>query len=110
MGNDIAEWVTRGQVLSHHGEGISNSIMESMAWGVPVIATNNGGTPEIIEDGINGKLIDVQSPESLSDMITGLIDHPVLLKEMGEKALQTIKDKFLLQRMTSEYIELYNSI
>ena len=81
-----------------------------MAWGVPVIATNNGGTPEIIEDRSNGRLIDVQSPENISVLITDLIGRPDLLKEMGEKALQTVKNKFLLQRMTTEYIDLYKRI
>jgi len=97
-------------LTSNHREGVSNSIMESMAWGVPVIATNSGGTPEIIEDGINGKLIDVQAPECVCTLITDLIDHPDVLKKMSENASQTIKDKFLLKRMTAEYIGLYKSI
>lgn len=97
-------------LTSNHGEGVSNSIMESMAWGVPVIATNNGGTPEIIEDRVNGRLIDVQTPECVSALITNLIDHPDMLKKIGEKASQTVTDKFLLQRMSAEYVELYNKI
>jgi glycosyltransferase involved in cell wall biosynthesis len=97
-------------LTSNHGEGVSNSIMESMAWGVPVIATNKGGTPEIIENKVNGRLIDVQTPERVSALITELIDHPDVLAKMGGKALQTVKDKFLLQRMTAEYIELYKRI
>lgn len=97
-------------LTSAHGEGVSNSIMESMAWGVPVIASNNGGTPEIIEDRVNGRLIDVQTPESVSTLITELIDQPDMLSVMSEKALQTVKDKFLLKRMTEEYIELYKRL
>lgn len=97
-------------LTSNHGEGVSNSIMESMAWGVPVVATNNGGTLEIVEDRVNGRLIEVQTPENVSALITEIIDHPDLLKEMGKKALRTVKDKFLLQRMTAEYIELYKRI
>ncbi len=94
-------------LTSTHGEGVSNSIMESMAWGVPVIASNCGGTPEIIEDRENGRLIDVQTPKSVSALITELIDQPDILAKMREKASQTIKEKFLLQRMTAEYVELY---
>jgi glycosyltransferase involved in cell wall biosynthesis len=97
-------------LTSFHGEGVSNSIMESMAWGVPTIATNSGGTPEIIENGVNGKLIDNQTPVAVASMITNLIDNYNDLSQMGEKAFQTIKDKFLLQRMTKEYIELYQNI
>lgn len=97
-------------LTSTHGEGVSNSIMESMAWGVPVIATNNGGTPEIIEDYTNGLLIGNQTPASVSDMIISLLDNPTQLVEMGYKAMRTIKDHFLLQRMTDDYINLYKSI
>lgn len=97
-------------LTSTHGEGVSNSIMESMAWGVPVIATNNGGTPEIIDEGVNGMLIDVHTPERLSTLVLELIDQPDVLAKMSEKASQTVKDKFLLQRMTAEYFELYKRI
>lgn len=97
-------------LTSSHGEGLSNSIMESMAWGVPVIATNSGGTPEIIEDKTNGLLIDNQTPANLSAMITTLLDHPTQRGEMGNKAMRTIKEAFLLHRMTDDYINLYRTI
>lgn len=97
-------------LTSTHGESLSNSIMESMAWGIPVIATNCGGTPEIIKDKANGLLIDNQTPASVSDMITALLDNSTQLKEMGVAAMKTVKEKFLLQRMTDEYIQLYKTI
>ena len=97
-------------LTSTHGESLSNSIMESMAWGVPVIATNCGGTPEIIENKVNGELVDNQTPAVVASMITNLIDQPILLSQMSTRASQTIKDKFLLQRMSKEYVELYQKI
>lgn len=97
-------------LTSFHGEGVSNSIMESMAWGVPVIATNNGGTPEIIVDGESGKLIDGQTSERVAAIISELIDQPVSRAKMGEKAAETVRDSFLLQRMTKDYMELYKSL
>jgi len=97
-------------LVSLHGEGVSNSIMESMAWGVPVIATNSGGTPEIIEDGINGRLIDEQTPACVGAMITELLDQPDVLAKMGAEAFRTVQDKFLLEKMTQEYIDLYQGL
>jgi len=97
-------------LLSNHGEGVSNSIMESMAWGVPVIATNNGGTPEIIKDNRTGRLINEQNPDVVSDMITSLIDDPAGLAQMGNNAADTVRRNFLLQRMTDDYVNLYNEI
>ena len=96
-------------LTSNHGEGVSNSIMESMAWGVPVIASSGGGTPEIIEDNVNGELIDEQIPERVGTLITELIDQPEKLALMSEKASQTIQNRFLLKRMTKEYMKLYKS-
>ena len=97
-------------LTSTHGEGISNAIMESMAWGVPVIATNKGGTPEIIEDNVNGMLINKQNADVLSCMISSLIDAPDSLAQIRKNAADTIRRKFLLQRMTNAYIKLYNKI
>lgn len=94
-------------LCSTHGEALSNSIMESMAWGVPVIASSGGGTPEIIENNINGKLIDEQTPERVGTLITELIDQPEKLALMSGRAAQTIQNRFLLQRMTKEYLALY---
>lgn len=97
-------------LTSNHGEGISNSIMESMAWGVPVIATNKGGTPEIIENEVNGRLINEQTVEVVSNMIISLIDDPIKLAKMGKNAVDTINSRFMLQRMTNDYIQLYEQI
>lgn len=97
-------------LTSNHGEGVSNSIMESMAWGVPVVATNSGGTPEIIEDGINGILLQKNDVDILSYEILNLIENVDKRKRMGENAAKTVKDGFLLEEMTQKYIELYQSL
>ena len=94
-------------LTSNHGEGVSNSIMESMAWGVPVVASNSGGTPEIIEDNVNGKLIDEQTPERVGTLISELIDQPTKLAQMGINAYNTVQERFLLHRMTDDYLDLY---
>ena len=95
---------------SHHGEGISNSIMESMAFGVPVIATNSGGTPEIISDGIDGVLMPRNDVEWLRKMINNLIDNQEMRIELGVAAKKKIKEHFTLSRMTRNYIDLYTSL
>lgn len=97
-------------LTSSNGEGVSNSIMESMAWGVPVVATNGGGTPEIIIDGDNGILIEEQTPEKVAEIITNMIDNYSKAVQMGNNAQNTIKEKFLLNRMTDEYILLYSQV
>ncbi|WP_299319552.1 glycosyltransferase [uncultured Maribacter sp.] len=93
-----------------HKEGVSNSIMESLAFGVPVIATNDGGTPEIIESGINGFLINAYDSKELKDKILQLIDDEMLIKKISDTAKLTIETKFNLNLMTSKYIDLYKSL
>lgn len=97
-------------LTSNHGEGVSNSIMESMAWGVPAIATNSGGTPEIITDGWNGVLLNSNDSELLSDIIIKLLDNSEKLGVFSRNAVKTVQEKFLLERMTELYMNLYKSL
>lgn len=92
-----------------HGEGVSNSIIEYMSLKKPVIATEGGGTNEVIEHGINGFLIGHNDQAGLIEKINYLYSKPDESKKMGEAALKTIEKKFLLDRMTSEFIDVYNS-
>ncbi|WP_299797926.1 glycosyltransferase [uncultured Maribacter sp.] len=93
---------------NNHKEGVSNAIMESMAFGVPVIATDDGGTPEIINTGSNGFLIKPHKSNELKDKILQVLKDENLHKTFSEEAKKTIETKFNLDRMTAQYIELYN--
>jgi len=92
----------------NHKEGVSNAIMESMAFGVPVIATNDGGTPEIINSGSNGFLIAPHKSNELKDRILQVLEDENLNKTLSKEAIKIIETKFNLDRMTARYIELYN--
>ncbi len=92
---------------SHHGEGISNSILEFMAFSKPVIATLGGGTNEIITNGKNGFLINPFDSEELSEKLNLLIDDKILYNSMSCSALEIVHKKFSLENMTSEFIKLY---
>lgn len=97
-------------LTSNHGEGISNSIMESMAFGIPVIATNTGGTAEIIDDGENGLLLKSNTIEELKDKILRLIDNNNEKKRIGTNASKTVQQRFLLSNMTQQYDRLYKKL
>lgn len=99
--------ITDISILSTFTEGISNSIMESMAMGVPVIASDGGGTKEIVEDGINGFLVPIKSISSLKHKINLLLSNDDLRCKMGINALKTIKTKFSLDRMVDEFVQIY---
>jgi glycosyltransferase involved in cell wall biosynthesis len=91
-------------------EGISNSIMEYMALGKPVVATNCGGTPELVVDGKTGFLIPPRDPASLSRRILQLLDDPDLAMKMGNEGKKRLQKEFNLEKMTDAYVDLYHKI
>ncbi len=104
---DIALLLTNFKI---HGEGISNSIMEYMALGKPVIATDSGGTSEIIENNYSGFVIQNNNIKLIVDKIMHLIDAPQLAKKMGDRGLEIIKSKFTIQIMIEKFYNIYRGI
>ena len=90
-----------------HGEGVSNSIIEYMALGKPVIATRGGGTNEVICDKVNGYLIDPESDMQLIERIQTLMNDKCLRENLGRRARKLARENFDLQIMTNNYIRLY---
>ena len=107
MCSDIGLLFTNSKV---HAEGISNSIMESMAAGLPVIATDGGGTPEIIEDKKSGFIVAPGDSEAAATMVRRLYSDEGLRKEIGNNAKARIKSDFTLDSMTEKYRQFYNSL
>jgi glycosyltransferase involved in cell wall biosynthesis len=97
-------------VAENHQEGVSNSIIETMASGKPVIASRGGGTDEVIKDNYNGYLIDPHSEKQLREKIDGLFSNRKHLLELGENARRYARENFELGQKTSEYIDLYKSL
>lgn len=97
-------------VLSTFTEGISNSILEYMALGKPVIATSGGGTSEIVIDKKTGFLINKSSPEELAQKIDILLNNEKLLSKMGAEGLYRIKRFFTIENMVDGYITLYKDV
>ncbi len=93
-----------------HKEGVSNSIMEAMAAGLPVIATDGGGTPEIITDGLNGYIVPLHSVELAYERLRSLIEDENKRHYIGDIAQKHIREKFLLSRMGDDYMNLYTKL
>lgn len=101
---DVSVLCSNAQI---HGEGISNTILESMASGVPVIATIGGGTIEIVDE-TTGFLILPKDINDLEEKINLLLDNSDLRENMGKASEYKIKKYFSLEYTTSQYINLYN--
>jgi sugar transferase (PEP-CTERM/EpsH1 system associated) len=97
-------------VLPSIGEGISNTILEAMATGLPIIATNVGGNPELVEDGINGYLVPCNEPEKLAEYIVKLAISSSMRSSMGKASLNKISEKFNWDNTVEKYLTVYNEL
>jgi glycosyltransferase involved in cell wall biosynthesis len=94
-------------VSSSLAEGLSNTLLESMAAGVPVVATAVGGTPEVVADGVTGILVPPRDPAALADGICRLLAAPELASRMGRAGRQRVEDRFGPALMVERTRQLY---
>lgn len=97
-------------VLATFTEGISNSILEYMALGKPVIATSGGGTNEIVEDKKTGFLVSPSNAPELCGKMEKLINDADLRNKMGLAGQERIKKMFSIDSMANKYISFYETI
>lgn len=97
-------------VLASFSEGISNSIMEFMALSIPVVASGEGGTKELIINGESGFLVDSNNEKALSEKITLLLDNEELRKTMGEKSKVIIENDFEISKMIKKFHNEYKML
>lgn len=88
-------------------EGISNTILEAMASGLPVVATRTGGNPELIEDGVTGRLVPVGDTAALAEALGAYAADPHLRALHGKAASERTVERFGLDRMVDGYRRLY---
>lgn len=97
-------------VLTSTAEGFSNSILEYMAAGKPVVATNVGGVSEAIVEGKTGYLIDSDNTEMLVERLLELLDDPVRVADFGTKGRTIVEANFSETAQLNNTIDLYNSL
>ena len=97
-------------VLPSLGEGISNTILEAMASGLPVIATHVGGNPELVEQDRTGKLVSAGDSEALAQALLSYILDSAKLKEHGQTARTIIETRFSMNAMVKNYLGVYDSV
>jgi peptidoglycan/xylan/chitin deacetylase (PgdA/CDA1 family) len=92
-------------------EGMSNTILEAMAAGLPVVATNVGGTPAILEDGVTGILIPPRDPQALAGAVQNLFEQAWKRKEYGRRGREFVLRKHSMARMVDRnetcYLDAY---
>jgi L-malate glycosyltransferase len=90
-------------------EGLSNSLLEPMAAGLPVVATRVGGAGEVLRDGENGLLVAPSHPDELAGAIARLLESPDLGSRLGTAARRTIVESYSMARMVERTSHVYES-
>ncbi len=89
-----------------HSEGLGSGALLAMAAGIPVVASNIGGLPEIIADGESGFLVE-NTPEAIAARLRELLSNPQLARRIGVAGRETVAARFSVESMISRTIEVY---
>ena len=90
-------------------EGMSNTVLEAMASGIPVVATAVGGNPELVRDGETGFLFAADDEPRLAELLILLADDATLRTRLGRRGREVAEDEFPIEKMMRRYALLYES-
>lgn len=96
-------------VLPSHSEGLSNSLIESMAAGLPLVATDVGGNPELVQHGVNGLLVPVMNAEALAGAMTTILEDAALAERFGAASRRLCEAQFSMRTMAEATQQIYLS-
>ena len=86
------------------------TLKEAMAMGLPVIGSNHGGIPELVEDGVSGFLTPERDAEAIAEKLKYLIDHPQVWPQMGRAGRTRVEQNYDLQQLNNELIAIYQRL
>ncbi|MFC2001653.1 glycosyltransferase [Chloroflexota bacterium] len=106
----VTEYLSRLDifVMPSLSEAFGVSALEAQALGIPVVATNIGGIPEIVKDGESGLLVEPQNPKAIADAIIRLLDDEALRKRMGARGRKLVEEKYDWNENAKEMEALYS--
>lgn len=107
--NNIPEYLEKLDIgiICSDSEGLSNALIEYMFKGVAAVATNVGGNPELIEDGITGLLVPPNNEEALADAIKKLIHNNQLRQELAQKARNKVVNEYSWETCIAQHSGFY---
>jgi glycosyltransferase involved in cell wall biosynthesis len=109
----IAEYMQIFDIMVHTAidpEPFSRSVLEGMTLGRAMVATNTGGTPEAIEDGVSGILVPPNDPHALAEQIIRLLEDRALRAQLGQRAQARIRSHFQIARNVEATMQVYEAL
>jgi sugar transferase (PEP-CTERM/EpsH1 system associated) len=97
-------------VLPSLAEGISNTILEAMSCGLPVVATDVGGNAELVVAGETGRIVPSADPQALANALAEYVCNPDLIQQHGEAGRVRIEQHFSMQAMVDAYMGVYDKV
>lgn len=97
-------------MLSSRQEGFPITILEAMAAGKPVVATNVGGCAEAVVNGETGIVVSPEDPEALAEALEHMLTHPDEARRMGEAGRRRVEEHFSIESMVTKHIAVYESL
>jgi glycosyltransferase involved in cell wall biosynthesis len=109
--HDVPALLARARlfVLSSLTEGVSLTLLEASARGLPIVATAVGGNPEVVADGVTGLLVPASSPDTLAEGVLRLWTEPELRTRMGDAGRARVEERFDVRRMMAAYEAMYQA-
>jgi glycosyltransferase involved in cell wall biosynthesis len=114
-------WVERDQLPDHYRradmfvtattwEGMPNTVLEGMACGLPVVATRASGLQELVQEGVNGYLVDINDAAALAHRMAALIANPYERRRMGKESRKLAEREFAWEYIAEQYVAIYQRI
>lgn len=97
-------------VLPSVAEGMSNSLLEAMASGLPCLASSIGGNDDLVIDGRTGRLLPPHEPSAWAAAIVELVRDPALARRLGEEGLARVCEEFAIERVMDRFEALYRAL
>jgi glycosyltransferase involved in cell wall biosynthesis len=94
-------------VMLSDDQGCPNASLEAMAAGVPVVANDSGGTAEQVLHGVTGSLVTSDSPHEMAAAVESLLRNAALRDAYASAARRQVEQRFTLERMVSEYVDVF---
>ncbi len=110
---DIQGLMSKADLLIHTSitpEPFGQVIVEGMAAGLPVIASNEGGPVEIVVPGVTGMLIQPGDPVVLADSITWMLNHPEDRRRMADSGMKRVKEHFVIENTVKDIVDYYKGL